>query len=302
MKLDGIPGIESRVILKGWRNKGRLRSLIVDGVSEGGISEIEETLIKLGLSKKETKVYIFLAMNGEKKASEISSATSLNRTETYKVLMKLQKMGLVSVILERPLKFTALPLEDTLNMLIESKKMSIKMLEEEKEKLIGVWQSLPKINSAPIKKDFFQVLEGYENIILKAKDIIEESEKNLCAAFVLVAHLYKFYYAGLLDYIEKAAGRGVKVMALIADSPGATFFMRDLRKCRIRYITCGAHEIPSFIISDDEKLLLFLEQKFNGYNYGNADEPITLYTNCAVLIKALNKIFWDTWEEVDQKN
>ncbi|MEM0010431.1 MAG: helix-turn-helix domain-containing protein [Candidatus Bathyarchaeia archaeon] len=302
MKLNGVPGIESKVLFKGWRNKGELRSLIASDVEERKLSEIEETLIKLGLSKKETKVYIFLAMNGEKKASEISSATSLNRTETYKVLMKLQRMGLVSVIIERPLKFAALPLEDTLNLLIESKKMSIKVLEEEKDKLIRVWRSLPKINSIPVKREFFQVLEGYENIILKAKDIIEESEKKLCATFVLETHLYKFYYAGLLDYIEEAAERGVKAMALVVDSPALTFFIRDLRKCRIKYIKYGAHEIPSFIISDDEKLLLFLEQKFNGCCDERTSEPLTLYTNCTVLVKALNKIFCDTWEKDDQKN
>ena len=37
---------------------------------------IEETLMKLGLSKNEARVYLFLARAGEKKASEISEALS----------------------------------------------------------------------------------------------------------------------------------------------------------------------------------------------------------------------------------
>lgn len=272
----------------------------MDKACERGFSEIEETLTKLGLSNKEAKVYIFLAKSGGKKASEISSALSLNRTETYKVLMKLQKMGLVSVMLEKPLKFTALSLEDSLNLLIESKKLNIKMLEGEKEKIIGIWRNLPKINPSPIKREFFQVLEGYGNIVLKAKDIIECSVEKVCVALALESHLYKLYYAGLLDSIEKAAGRGVKVMAIVVDSPGVAFFVRDLRRCCTKYIKCGADNMPSFITSDDERLLLFLEPKFDDERETN--KPITLYTNCAVIVKALNKIFWSVWEEARLEN
>ncbi|MEM1586405.1 MAG: helix-turn-helix domain-containing protein [Candidatus Bathyarchaeia archaeon] len=159
MKLE-IKALLKGVCVKGWHDKGRLKSLLVDKAGEREIGEIEETLTKLGLSKKKAKVYIFLAMGGGRKASESSSALSLNRAESYKVLMKMQKMGLVSIMLEKPLKFTALPLEDSLNLLIESKKkkLNIKILEE--EKLIGIWRSLPNINLSPIKREFLQVLEG----------------------------------------------------------------------------------------------------------------------------------------------
>lgn len=304
-KLGGVLEIGSKALLKeeymrSWHSKSRLKGLLTDDIYRKEINEIEKSLINLGLSKNEARVYIFLARSGVKKASEISSFLSFNRTETYKVLMKLQKIGLVSVILERPLRFAALPLEDSLNMLIESKKLTIKMLEEESKKIIGIWRSLPNINVSPIKRDFFQILEGYENIILKARDIIEGSKKKLYLTFTVENHLHKFYYAGLLDSIERAAGRGVKVMFIVMDSPRITFFLRDLRKCNIKCVRCGNDEIPSFITSDDEILLLFLEPKF--YRDGGSDKPVTLYTNCTVLVKAINKVFWSIWEETRLEN
>ncbi|MEM1586407.1 MAG: hypothetical protein QW457_03030 [Candidatus Bathyarchaeia archaeon] len=83
-------------------------------------------------------------------------------------------------------------------------------------------------------------------------------------------------------------------MILVVDSPGAAFFMRDLRRCHAKYIKCGVDEMPTFIISNDERLLLFLEQK--PYGERETDKPATLYTNCTVLVKALNKIFRSAWE------
>jgi len=159
---------------------------------------------------------------------------------------------------------------------------------------------LPKIDLSPTKKEFFQVLEGYENLILKVKDVIKASTGRVCGIFALENHLYKFYYAGLLDSIEEAAGRGVKVMLIAIDSPGAIFFTRDLRRCHVKYIGCGLHEIPSFMTSDDERLFLFLEPKFS--DEGRMGKPVTLYTNCTVLVKALNRIFWSTWEETYLRN
>ncbi|MEM1586406.1 MAG: hypothetical protein QXS10_03265 [Candidatus Bathyarchaeia archaeon] len=45
---------------------------------------------------------------------------------------------------------------------------------------------------------------------MKAKDIIKGSAEKVCAAFIFENHLYKFYYAGLLDSIDEAAGRGLR--------------------------------------------------------------------------------------------
>jgi sugar-specific transcriptional regulator TrmB len=72
--------------------------------------------------KNEVKVYIYLARTGEHKASEISEALSLHRTETYRILRDLEKRGLVSSVFEKPLKFTAAPFEKALDILIETKK------------------------------------------------------------------------------------------------------------------------------------------------------------------------------------
>ncbi|MEM1531004.1 MAG: helix-turn-helix domain-containing protein [Candidatus Bathyarchaeia archaeon] len=255
-------------------------------------NRIEETLMKLGLSRNEARVYVFLARKKEAKASEISTALLLNRTETYRILMNLQKMGLISTVFEKPLKFIALPLEKSLSLLIETKKLSISALEIEKEKIIESWRSLPK-NEIPVpRREIFQVLEGYEHINLKVKDMIEDvdSEIYICASEDCLG---RFYYAGLLDAVEENARRGVRVMFLAKKSPKNIFFMRDLKRSDIRYLQSELEETPFFIIADNEEMLLFLDSIMEENRLG---KPIALYTNCTVLIKALHKLFMTLWD------
>ncbi|MBS7638902.1 TrmB family transcriptional regulator [Candidatus Bathyarchaeota archaeon] len=273
------------------QGRGDLKRIYEDEESVRIFGRIEDTLMRLGLSRNEAKVYLFLVRRREAKASEISAALSLNRTETYRILMNLQKIGLISTVFEKPLKFVALPLEKSLSLLIETKKMSLSMLEMEKEKIIESWRSLPKPEFPIPKREIFQLLEGYEHINLKARDIIEDVKGEICIC-ASEDYLGRFYYAGLLDALEEAARRGVRVMLLAKETPKSMFFMRELRRSFIKYLGSEIDEIPFFIISDNEELLLFLDSLVERDRIGR---PMALYTNCTVLIKALLKLFQSVW-------
>jgi DNA-binding MarR family transcriptional regulator len=85
-------------------NTGLWRFLKADKGTSKSLEIIEKILYRLGLSKDEIKIYIYVARTGEHKASEISEALSLYRTETYRILRDLEKKGLISSVFEKPLK------------------------------------------------------------------------------------------------------------------------------------------------------------------------------------------------------
>lgn len=124
------------------------------------LSTIEETLSRFGLLKNEIKVYLYLARSGEKKASEIAEAISLHRTETYRILRDLEKKGILFSIFEKPLKFTAVPLDKAIDLLVEAQKMRIKLLEKEKANLVELWLTIPQTQVKEAKKELFQMLQG----------------------------------------------------------------------------------------------------------------------------------------------
>ena len=124
------------------------------------ISTIEDTLSKFGLLKNEIKVYLHLARAGEKKAGEIAEAISLHRTETYRILRDLEKRGIVFSIFEKPLKFTAVPLDKAIDLLVDAQKIKIKLLEQEKASVVELWSSMPQPKVADKRKNFSRCLRA----------------------------------------------------------------------------------------------------------------------------------------------
>ena len=170
------------------------------------LSTIEETLSRFGLLKNEIKVYLHLARAGEKKAGEIAEAISLHRTETYRILRDLEKKGIVFSIFEKPLKFTAVPLDKAIDLLVDAQKIKIKLLEQEKASLVELWLSMPQPKVADTKKELFQMLEGEQQVLMKANELLERTEKEF-QIFASADYLSQLYYSDFSDKLKNQADK-----------------------------------------------------------------------------------------------
>lgn len=267
------------------KDKGPLKSL----------EAIETTLQKLGLSKNEIRVYIYLARSGMLKASEVSEVISLHRTETYRILRDLEKMGLVSSVFEKPLKFVATPFEKTLDLLIKSKRLRLELLERKKKDLIDLWFSLPQPEVEYIKKEVFQVLEGEDQINLKAEEILAKTNSEVWV-FVSDSDISRFYHSGLFDQLERIAKKGLSVQLLTNDSPKSSFFAKKLKLNDVKNLSVCPNDLPSFIVVNQEQLLFLINR--NGQNEDmeeKRDKLAALWTNYEAFIKALSTLFIELW-------
>jgi len=249
---------------------------------------IEKTLCRLGLSKNEIKVYIYIARTGEHKASEISEALSLHRTETYRILRDLEKKGLISSVFEKPLKFIATPFEKALGVLIETKKLKINLLEKRKESLVNLWLSLPKQEIENGRKEVFQILEGEEQISLKADEILNNARKEV-SIFTSEHDIPNFYHSGLLDKLDKISRENINVQLLTNYSPKSCFFIEKIKLKKAKYSISDVEEVPTFILTDDEQLLLLI-RKDDGKK-----KVAALWTNYDAFVKALKTLFLALW-------
>ncbi len=268
------------------KDKGPLQSL----------EAIENALVKLGLSKNEIRVYVYLARTGMLKASEISEVISLHRTETYRILRDLEKMGLVSSVFEKPLKFVATPFEKTLDILIESKKLRLQLLERKKNDLVSLWVALPKAEVELSRKEVFQILEGEEQINRKAEEILETSKSQVCM-FASDSDISHFYHSGLFDKLEGIEKRDFSVRLLANNSAKSKFFIKELKLNGVRSSAACPEDLSSFIIVDQEQLLFLINK--NDEPKDAMDErkerPAALWTNYEAFIKALNALFSELW-------
>ena len=83
--------------------------------------KVFKVLSDLGLTRLDSKIYIYLAKNGPKEGKEISRALKVQRPQLYRSLKTLQKKAIVSATLERPAKFSAVSFERAVNLFIRTK-------------------------------------------------------------------------------------------------------------------------------------------------------------------------------------
>ena len=83
-------------------------------------------LIDAGLSERETEAVIALSAKPNLKASELAKELGTTRLDAYNSLERLQSSGLVTVTVDRPMKFSSPPLKNVLEHLINIRKEQLK--------------------------------------------------------------------------------------------------------------------------------------------------------------------------------
>ncbi|MDH5448858.1 MAG: hypothetical protein OEX01_07660, partial [Candidatus Bathyarchaeota archaeon] len=83
------------------------------------LEENAEILSDFGLSGNQAKVYLATAQLGLASVSQVSKCSKVRREDVYRILPKLEKLGLVERLLGKPTKMRALPAEEAFHVLIE---------------------------------------------------------------------------------------------------------------------------------------------------------------------------------------
>ncbi len=261
------------------------------------ITTIEETLTRFGLLKNEIRVYMYLARAGEKKAGEIAEAISLHRTETYRILRDLEKKGIVFSIFEKPLKFTAVPLDKAIDLLVDAEKIKIKLLEQEKTSLVELWQSMPQLKVENVKKELFQMLEGEQQVLIKANEILDKTEEKF-HIFASADYLSELYYNDFSDKLKSQAHK-VEITLVTDDSLKSAYFIDQMKwLCKSQRIA-DKQNLPCFMISDNKEVLIAFHEKDNDSqdNVKKKYRTAAIWTNYTALVNTLQMLFFKLVEE-----
>jgi sugar-specific transcriptional regulator TrmB len=108
------------------------------------LMKISKLLVKYELTSNQVKVYLYLSKTGSKTASEISKSLIIPRTETYHLLSSLHQKGIVFSIYGKPTKFDAVEIDKSIAILVQNQKNRINELESIKERIVKLWNSIPK--------------------------------------------------------------------------------------------------------------------------------------------------------------
>src|SRR5512141_1000060 len=85
----------------------------------------EDMVIKLesfGFTVNQAKVYLCIVQSGKTRVGKIAKTTQLHRQDIYKLLPKLEKMGLITRTIDKPFMIEAIPIEKALETLISKER------------------------------------------------------------------------------------------------------------------------------------------------------------------------------------
>src|SRR6185503_6751458 len=100
-------------------------------------ADVEAHLIaelqKLDLTLNEARILLFLMTHGNSTASDVSRHTGIQRTETYNYISTLLSKGVVFSTFDRPQKYYALPIQEVIDCLVQTKQNALQTITEKKK-------------------------------------------------------------------------------------------------------------------------------------------------------------------------
>jgi sugar-specific transcriptional regulator TrmB len=262
--------------------------------------KVLKTLSDLGLTKLDSKIYIYLAKKGPQKGKEISKALKVQRQQVYRSLKYLQSKAIVSATLERPAKFSAVSFEKVLDLFIRAKMEEAQTVQHEKSELISSWKAI-QAGATPDPSARFMVIEGRNIIYSKIKQMMSETKSQL-SIISTVTGLARADQFGLLNAgFKNQLQFKIQFRLLTHLSEQNVGAMKDLLRetlksklrFEIRNPNLESRLFPRMVIKDEEEVVFFINPKVDGSL--TEQDNLCLWTNCKSLIHSFSAMFEELW-------
>jgi len=254
-----------------------------------GLEKIKNELEKFGLTKTQSKTYIYLGKYGSKTASEVSKSLDFPRTETYQILNSLQNKGIVLTEMSHPTKFSVLPIEKAILTMVNVERERIDEIANREQELVKLWNKIPffivEINES--KPEKLQTIQGTGTINNKIKEMIYDA-KDLFRIYGSEKDLARFYHDDLIKILENSL---VDMKLLISPSLKVPDFISDIDRKKLRIMPNNT-ENKCFIIKDNSEVLIYLR---------NATHPsrrvFSFWSDSKSLIDSMDSLFELSWDK-----
>ena len=175
------------------------------------IDENAKMLSAFGLTHNQARVYIAIAKLGMASVSQASKVSKVRREDVYRMLPKLEKMGLIEKILGKPTKIRAIPVEEALSVLIECEReianKRVSTLMTKKDEFLKHYKRL-RIKKIP-EEAHFAIISQREGIMSKELTMVKKAKSSI--NIIVSRDKFIQFFHNYDDALKKATNRGVKV-------------------------------------------------------------------------------------------
>ncbi|HEY4675006.1 MAG TPA: CBS domain-containing protein [Candidatus Bathyarchaeia archaeon] len=260
-----------------------------------------EILRELGLSRRETEIYLFLWKKGPQKAHSVAAYLDIDRAQIYRSLASLQEKGIVEVTLEAPTRYAGAAIEPLIESFIKTKKTEVASLETEKEDLINYFKSISRRETEqeyPLAK--LQVIVGKHGIYSKITQMANEANKEFLGLTTSTG-LIQEDNAGVLDTIIETVRkkRDIQFRMLTNISKDNLNITKRITKqiskntnAEWRHTDLVSKFHQRFVIKDEDEAFLYLT---SGDELSMIQEDTGLLITSRMFVSALRASFMEIW-------
>lgn len=173
-----------------------------------------QTLMNLGLSLLQTKIYLSLAKLGKADIKTIAKASNVARQDIYRIMPSLEKMGLVEKILSKATMYKATPIKEGLTNLLQKQKEEYSKTERKINLLISNFHN-NDLQVSQKNDPYFRVISEWTLLKKMHKSLINTAQTNIditCPAKTFPKMLYD-----QLPHLKEAKKKGIKIRAITQD-------------------------------------------------------------------------------------
>jgi sugar-specific transcriptional regulator TrmB len=256
----------------------------------------EDLVIKLanfGFTVNQAKVYISIVQSGATRVGRISKNTQLHRQDIYKLLPKLEKMGLITKTIDKPFMIEAVSIEKALDNLVskERKKATerISHLENNLRDVVNSLQEQPRVE----EETRFTLLTTDEAIKNKGRLIFKKLKKE-CLLVINLENIQTSSMNYFRDFLQAIADSNAKTRLIIVTNEEEETVKQTIEKIApktnhflIKMI--DDRICKSYQIIDNKEIWIATQQVTeSGY-------PCMLWTNDRNIIDVYRENFKKAW-------
>jgi sugar-specific transcriptional regulator TrmB len=263
----------------------------------GGEQMQEDLVVRLasfGFTVNQAKVYLSIVQSGKTRVGRISKDTQLHRQDIYKLLPKLEKMGLITKTIDKPFMIEAIPIDEAFETLISKEKDKanerISHLENDLREMITAIQMQPEIK----EEARFTLLTSDEAIKNRGRIIFKKTRKN----FKIVAsleHITKPALHYFREFLQLIADNDARLNLIIVTAEDKEEVKQTVEKIapingqlKVKFINNSV--CKNYQIIDNKEVWISTQQKTEtGF-------PCLLWTNDINLVATYRENFEMTWK------
>ncbi|HVP16234.1 MAG TPA: helix-turn-helix domain-containing protein [candidate division Zixibacteria bacterium] len=263
---------------------------------------LSEKLIKelmtFGLSGNEAKAYLALLQLKKANARAIARLANIPRQEIYRVLPRLEKLGMVETIIDKPTNFLATSPEKILSELIEGQRQVLtEQISELTEKKVVLENELRKVEgrsagltvSPPVH---FALISGQHMVNEKIEEMLKKAKNEV----LWIAPKLEIRRAVIYDrdrMLRECAKKNVKVRIITEiDEKNVNQINRLGRYCEIRHSAA----VTSLATIVDGKELIVGSAVHPSESLTNGGLMHELWTNDSGHINIMKDFFEKVWK------